>query len=120
MRARLTRPPAVRLGCATAPTDRRRGFDGLAARVRSHLPADPLSGQRFVFLNRKADRLQVLYGDRDGLCLWYKRREQGRVPFPAADADSLELTPGQLPRLRDGVAGARVRRSQRSQRPQPA
>jgi transposase len=116
----LTLPPSVRIWCATTPTDLRRGFDGLAALVRSQLHADPLSGHLFVFFNRKADRLKVLYWDRDGLCLWYKRLEQGHFHFPAADADSLELTPGQLQMILDGVDVERVRRYKRYQRPASA
>jgi transposase len=115
----LTFPPSVRIWCATTPTDLRRGFDGLAALVRTQLRGDPLSGHLFVFFNRRADRLKVLYRDRDGLCLWYKRLEQGRFHFPAADADSLELTPGQLQMILDGVDVERVRRFKRYQRPMP-
>ena len=129
----LTLPPSVKIWCATTPTDLRRGFDGLSALVRSQLRADPLSGHLFVFFNRKADRLKVLYWDRDGLCdtsspklrvgglcIWYKRLERGRFHFPAADAASLELTPGQLQMILDGVDVERVRRYKRYQRPASA
>jgi transposase len=116
----LTLPPSVRIWCSTAPTDLRRGFDGLSGLVRSHLHADPLSGHLFVFFNRKADRLKVLYWDRDGMCVWYKRLERGRFHFPTADAASLELTPGQLQMILDGVDVEHVRRFKRYQRPQPA
>jgi transposase len=116
----LTLPPSVRIWCATTPTDLRRGFDGLAALVRSQLQADPLSGHLFVFFNRRADRLKILYWDRDGLCIWYKRLERGRFHFPAADAASLELTPGQLQMILDGVDVERVRRYKRYHKPAPA
>ena len=116
----LTLPPSVQIWCATTPTDLRRGFDGLAALVRSQLKADPLSGHLFVFVNRRADRLKILYWNRDGLYLWYKRLEQGRFHFPPAEAGSLELTPGQLQMILDGVDVERVRRFKRYQRPQPA
>jgi transposase len=56
----LTLPPSVRIWCATAATDLRRGFDGLAALVRAEVRGDPLSGHLFVFDNRRADRLKVL------------------------------------------------------------
>jgi len=88
--------------------------------VRSQLHADPLSGHLFVFFNRKADRLKILYWDRDGLCIWYKRLERGRFHFPPAGAASLALTPGQLQMILDGVDVEHVRRFKRYQRPQPA
>jgi len=116
----LTLPPSVRIWCAASPTDLRRGFDGLSGLVRSQLHADPLSGHLFVFFNRKADRLKVLYWDRDGMCIWYKRLERGRFHFPTAESAALELTPGQLQMILDGVDVERVRRYKRYQRPQPA
>jgi transposase len=116
----LTLPPSVQIWCATTPTDLRRGFDGLAALVRTQLRGDLLSGHLFVFHNKKADRLKILYWDRDGLVLWYKRLERGRYHFPAADATSLELTPGQLQMILDGVDVERVRRYKRYQRPTPS
>jgi transposase len=119
-RAVLTPPPSVRIWSATAPTDLRRGFDGLAALVRAQLQADPLSGHLFVFFNRRADRRKVLYWDRDGLCLWYKRLEQGRFLSPAADAASLGLTPGHLQMILDGADVERVRRYKRCQLPASA
>jgi hypothetical protein len=54
-------PLSVEIWCATTPTDLRRGPDGLSGLVRSQLHADPLSGHLFVFFNRKADRLKILY-----------------------------------------------------------
>ena len=115
----LTMPPSIQIWCATTPTDLRRGFDGLSALVRSQLANDPFSGHLFVFHNKRADRLKVLYWDRDGLCIWYKRLERGRFHFPTADTASLELTPGQLQMILDGVDVEHVRRFKRYQRPQP-
>lgn len=116
----LTLPPSVKIWCSTSPTDLRRGFDGLSGLVRSQLHADPLSGHLFVFFNRKADRLKVLYWDRDGMCIWYKRLERGRFHFPTAEDACLELTPGQLQMILDGIDVERVRRFKRYRRPAPA
>jgi transposase len=95
----LSLPLPVRIFVCTQPADMRRSFDGLFHLVRSRLLADPLSGHLFIFRNRVADRLKVLYWGGHGLCLWCQRLEQGRCHFPEppADATRLELSAGQIP-----------------------
>jgi transposase len=108
----LTVPPSVKLWFAAA-VDLRLGFDGLAALVRTQLNADPLSGHLFVFINRTADRVKVLYWGGHGLCLWCQRLEAGRYHFPAATAAGIELTAGQFQMILDGIDLSRVRRFKR-------
>ncbi len=67
---------AVRVYVATAPADMRKSFDGLFA-LASSLDLDPLSGHLFVFVNKRRDRIKVLYWDRDGLVVWAKRLGRG-------------------------------------------
>ena len=83
----LTLPPGVSMLVATARVDGRKGIDGLAAIVRSQFAEDPLSGAMYVFFTRRADRVRVLYFDRDGYVLVTKRLERGtfRVPWQNAD-----------------------------------
>jgi transposase len=111
----LSLSPAVKLWFCPQPVDMRLGFDGLFALVRSRLQADPLSGHLFIFRNRTADRLKVLYWGGHGLCLWCQRLEAGRYHFPDAPADAtgLELSAGQFQMILDGIDLSRVKRFKR-------
>jgi transposase len=66
-------PAAVRVFLCTQPTDMRKSFDGLLGMAREYLGQDPLSGHLFLFLNRRRDRVKILFWERDGLVIWYKR-----------------------------------------------
>lgn len=68
----------VRVQLYGVPTDMRKSFDGLVALVRNQMQLDPLSGQLFVFVNRRGTQIKVLYFDRSGFCVWAKRLESGR------------------------------------------
>ena len=78
----LTLPPSTRVFVATKPTDMRRSFNGLLGLVRDFLGEDPFAGHLFVFRNRSGDRLKILWWDRDGLAIFYKRLEEGAFTFP--------------------------------------
>jgi transposase len=74
------------------------------ALVRGCFGQDLLSGHLFLFVNRRGDRLKILYFDRDGLALWYKRLEAGTFQMPAnAGADGIELKPAQLAMILSGI-----------------
>jgi transposase len=117
----LTLPPSTRVFVATKPADMRRSFDGLMAQVRDFLGGDPFSGHLFVFRNRGGDRLKILWWDRDGLAIFYKRLEEGGFSFPAAvdGAARLELSAADLQLVLQGIDPAKVKRSPRYQRPAP-
>jgi transposase len=114
----------VRIWLCTGHTDMRCGFDRLASRAGEVTGQDPLSGHLFLFRNRGGDRLKILYWDRDGYVLWYKRLEEGVFKLPrhaageAAPA-SLPLRPSELAMLLDGIDLSSVKRSRRYQRPAP-
>ena len=118
----LNFPPAVRIWLATAPVDLRRSFDRLAAEVREQLLLDPLSGHIFVFRNKRADRIKLLYWDEDGYIIVYKRLEEGvfRWPVTAAGQTSMSIRAAELAMLLDGVDWQNAKRSKRYHRPAPA
>jgi transposase len=99
----LTLPPAVRIFIATQPTDMRRSFDTLAELTRQVLKQDPLSGHLFVFRGRRKDRVKVLFWDRSGFILWYKRLEKGTFRFPESTAGSVEIEAAELALILEGI-----------------
>lgn len=99
----LSLPPAVRIFVATAPTNMHLSFDRLAALARDVCQQDPLSGHLFAFFNRAADKVKILYWDRSGFCLWYKRLERGVFHLPRTPTTHLELEAADLMLLLDGI-----------------
>jgi transposase len=118
----LSLPSALRIVLAVQPADMRKGFDGLAQLVREVIALDPLSGHLFVFRNRRRDRIKILYWDRDGFALWYKRLEKGTFRFPEATGGCVEVTPAEIAAVLEGIDLSRARRLPRFARPasQPA
>jgi transposase len=106
---------AVKLWYCSTPVDMRLGYDGLLCLVRSRLNADPLSGHLFIFRNRAANRLKVLYWGGHGLCLWCQRLEAGRYHFPeiTGELPAVELSAAQFQMVLDGIDLSRVRRFKR-------
>ena len=109
----------VRVYLCTSPTDMRKGFDTLAVLVREGLGYDPLSGHLFLFVGRRRDRLKLLYWDRDGYALWYKRLEQGtfRLPVVKPETASIELKASELAMLLEGIDLRSIKRRKRFERP---
>jgi transposase len=100
----ITFPSSVRFFLCTRPTDMRKSFDGLSGLVQECFGQDLLTGHLFLFVNRRGDRLKILYFDRDGLAIWYKRLEAGSFQIPSsADPNGLELQPAQLAMILSGI-----------------
>jgi transposase len=75
-------PSSVRIFLCLEPQDMRRSFDGLALAAREHLGEDPEGGALFVFVNKRKNRLKVLWFDHNGYCLLYKRVHRARFELP--------------------------------------
>lgn len=108
----LTLPPSVRIFLAIEPVDLRRGHDGLSAIVRGQWGEDLFAGHLFVFLGRRRDRCKILFWDRGGLVLYYKRLERGRFRMPRVTTDgcAVEMDATELAMLLDGIDVRYVRR----------
>ena len=112
----LSLPPSVRVFAARGATDMRKSFDTLAALVCNVVDEDPQSGHLFVFVNRRRNRVKILWWDRSGYCLLAKRLEHGqfRIYDQAGErAGAFEMTASDLSLLLEGIdlRGARRRRT---------
>jgi transposase len=96
-------PAHVRIFVCTAPVDFRRGFDGLALAARERLGEDPRAGGLFLFTNRRATSLKIVWVERSGCCLLYKRLHQARVVLPSGAGPGVRIDGAQLARLLEGV-----------------
>jgi transposase len=105
----------TRIFVATGATDMRKGFDGLCGVVTSTLQKDPLSGHLFLFVNRRRDKLKILYWDGDGLAIWYRRLEQGTFQMPTVSEDkkTAEIRSDELTMLVRGIDYTNVKRRKR-------
>ena len=108
----LNLPRSVRIFIAAEAVDMRRGHDGLFAVVKQQWRFDPFSGYLFVFFGRSHDRVKVLFWDRGGFVVYYKRLEKGRfrIPRPSKDAVHIEVDGTDLAMLLDGIDVQMVKR----------
>lgn len=98
-------PPSVKIYFASALVDMRNGIDGLRALVEQTLKKNPDEGHLFVFVGKSKDKLKILFWDRNGYVVYFKRLERGRFQLPAADEKrtKVEMEPAQLAMLLDGI-----------------
>ena len=109
----LSLPPSVRLFVARGVTDMRKSFDTLAAVVTEVVDEDPQSGHLFLFVNRRRDRLKVLWWDGSGYCLLAKRLEHGQFRvFDQAQGKpgAFELSVSELALILEGIDLRRAKR----------
>jgi len=112
----LNLPVSVRVFVCTQATDMRRSFDGLVHLAEQVMRQDPFSGHLFVFFNRRSDRVKVLYWDRSGPAIWYKRLEKGTFVFSREDGSSVEMDVWDLAMILEGIDAKGVRREKRYHR----
>ena len=120
----MLNPTAARIYLCLEPTDMRKSFDTLAARIREHLHGDPQSGTWFVFRGKRGDRFDNLHWDDDGYAIWQKRLEAGtfEVPKVIGETAGVAITATDLSLILGGVALNAKRRPRytRPAEPSPA
>ena len=105
----------LRIFVCTTPTNMTYSFDSLMGRAQEVFDQEPTSGYLFLFFNRRRDRVKILFWDHDGLCIWYKRLEEGTFQMLTTtnDEEGVEIDHSQLTKLLGGLdlqTGRRRRR----------
>jgi transposase len=111
----FTLPSVVQVFICLQPTDLRKSFDSLAALTAGAVGQNPLSGHLFVFLNRYRDRVKILFWDRSGYCLYYKRLEAGtfKIPQHYDSGVSAAMSLPELTLMLEGIDLSNARRRKR-------
>jgi len=84
-------------------TDMRKQINGLSILVQEDLEKDPFSGSLFMFCNRNRKLLKILYWDQNGFCLWLKRLEKDKFPWPQNETAAQKITRDKLEMLLKGI-----------------
>jgi len=100
----LNLPLNVRYFLFRGVADMRCSFNGLANIVRGELQQSPVSGDLFIFFNRRRDQVKLLVWDEDGYLIFHKRLEQGTFEVPVLkDASQVVIAPQQLQLILQGI-----------------
>ncbi len=93
------------------PVDFRKSINGLSAMVQEEMKLDPYSNSLFIFCCQRKKKLKILYWDRTGFALWYKRLEQDLFPWPRhLEDDTLEISSRELNWILDGINIWKIKR----------
>lgn len=97
------------------PTDMRKSFDGLSGLVTNKLGRNPLSGEVFVFVNRRCNCIKLLHWEAGGFVLYYKRLEKGTLEFPEITGEKAgqEISWPQLVMIIEGISLKSIQKRKR-------
>lgn len=99
----LLSPMQIEILWHVAPCDMRKSIDGLSHLIASEMGENPSDGRLYIFANKNRDKLKILYWEKNGFCLCYKRLERGKFKLPAISEAKLSLSAEQLQWLLSGL-----------------
>ena len=94
---------SIRIYLKPGPTDMRNSINGLVVIISKFMKFDPFSGYLFLFVNRKRDLMKLVYWDKNGFALWYKRLEKDKFPWPTTEDKAMEVNFEELKWLLQGI-----------------
>ncbi len=93
----------VKIYIKPGPTDMRKQINGLSRIIQDELSYDLFSGALFLFCSKNRTRLKIIYWDKSGFCLWLKRLEEEKFPWPVNETEAREISRSQLRMLLAGI-----------------
>lgn len=84
-------------------TDLRKAINGLSVIVQNEMSLSPFSKCLFLFCNRIRKNLKIVYWDKNGFCLWQKKLEKQKFPWPGTEQEAVEISYQQLEMLLAGI-----------------
>ena len=113
-------PAGVRIFLCTESQEMRRSFDALGLVIQQVLGEDPQSGALFVFVGKRATRAKVMWWDRNGYCMLYKRLHRAlfKLPDTSAAGPAAKIDGAALAQLLAGVASVNRRGNRLTNDPQ--
>lgn len=102
----------------TRPTDMRKSFDGLCGLVINHLGQNPMTGDVFIFMNRRRTLIKLLVWDQTGFVIYYKRLEKGTFELPSFEegSSSVKITRRTLMLILEGISLENIKTRKRYSR----
>ena len=105
----LVLPLDIKIFIAAGAVNMNKSIDGLSMLVQNVMGQDPFSRHLFVFRNKQRDRVKILYWDRNGFCVWYKRLERGKFQFPKAVQKNYIIKATELGLLLEGIDFSKIK-----------
>ena len=84
-------------------TDMRKQIRSLASYVSDEMNMDPLSGSLYIFCGKNRKLIKVLYWDQNGFCMWQKRLEQDKFPWPGDEGEARNIKAEELGMILKGI-----------------
>lgn len=109
--------PSQRFFLFHQPVDMRKGFDGLSGMVQQDMGQDACSGDVYIFLGKRLDRMKLLVWEPSGFVLYYKRLEAGTFRLPRHVQKTIMLGYSELSLLLEGLEVEVKHRRKRYQKP---
>jgi transposase len=104
-------PDNVQVFLRTGATDMRKSINGLSALVQNEMKLDPFRSGYFIFCNKGRRLIKILYWDRNGFAMWYKRLEEEKFAWPKGASDTIALTRQQIEWLLAGLDWRRAHKT---------